>query len=470
MVAGRARGQPRSGGGTAAARAEGAADAAVAEYRRRTPLSARAFARSRELHVGGVHHNIRFFEPHPFVARSASGSRIEDIDGNSYTDYWMGHWSLILGHAPRAVAGAVSAQLDRGWMHGTVSEPTIDLSEAIRAAVPVAEKIRYASTGTEAAMYAVRLARSITGRPTAAKADGGWHGYASELLKAVNWPYDAPESAGLVDSGHAVSVPYNDLEAALAALKPVRRSLACIVVEPVLGGGGCIPADEDYLRGLQEFAHRHGALFILDEIVTGFRLRLGCAYEEMGLDPDIVLLGKITGGGFPIGAVCGKAEAMQACDAGPDGPPRAERSYIGGGTFSANPVTMAAGAATLRELKRRGGLYGRLASMGRRARDGLAGALGEAAAVTGTGSLFMAHFMPSGGAKRPVRSAAEAAACDTEMLRRHHFEMIARDGIFLLPGKMGALSAAHTDADVDALVEAAGRFAQRAGLRRRGAA
>ena len=458
---GGAEGRPES--------AAGPHEAALAGYRARTPLSARAFARSRELHVNGVHHNIRFFEPYPFVARSARGSRIEDVDGNSYTDYWMGHWSLILGHAPRPVADAVSAQIERGWMHGTVSEPTMALSEAIRGAVPAAEKIRYTSTGTEAAMYAVRLARSLTGRPTAAKVDGGWHGYASELLRTVNWPYDIPESSGLVDSGHIASVPYNDLDAALAALEQVRHTLACIVVEPVLGGGGGIPAEPDYLRGLQEFARRSGALFILDEIVTGFRLRYGCAYGAMGLDPDIVLLGKIAGGGFPIGAICGTDAAMRACDAGPAGPPRAERSYIGGGTFSANPVTMAAGAATLRELGRGGALYERLDAMGRRARDGLAAALGDAAAVTGTGSLFMAHFAPAGGGGgggrngRPrVRSAADAAACDTGMLRRHHFEMIAGDGIFFLPGKMGALSAAHGDGDVDALVEAAGRFARRA--------
>lgn len=447
---------------------DGGASAAVDEYRRRTPLSARAFARSRELHVNGVHHNIRFFEPYPFVARSASGSRITDIDGNSYTDYWMGHWSLILGHAPPAVAAALGAQLGRGWMHGTVSEPAIELSEAIRAAVPAAEKIRYTSTGTEAAMYAVRTARALTGRRTAAKVDGGWHGYASELLRAVNWPFSDPESGGLVDAGHVVSVPYNDLDASLEALRGVGGDLACVVAEPLLGGGGCVPADASYLRGLQEFARRSGALFILDEIVTGFRLRYGCAYERMGLDPDIVLLGKIAGGGMPVGAICGRDEAMRACDAGPGGPARGDRSYIGGGTFSANPASMAAGTATLAELRRRGpALYERLAGMGARARDGLAAALGGAAEVTGTGSLFMAHFAPRGAGRprRPVRSAADAAACDAETLRRHHFEMIARDGIFLLPGKMGALSAAHTDGDVDALVGAAGRFAAREGLR-----
>ena len=440
------------------------AGSALGEYRRRTPLSARAFARSREMHVNGVHHNIRFFEPYPFVARSALGSRIVDIDGNSYTDYWMGHWSMILGHVPRAVAEAVAAQLGRGWMHGTASEPAMGLSEAIRGAVPAAEKIRYTSTGTEAAMYAVRLARALTGRPTAAKVDGGWHGYASELLKTVNWPFDVPESGGLVDAGHVVSVPYNDLDASLGALESVRGSLACIVVEPVLGGGGCVPADESYLRGLQEFARKSGALFILDEIVTGFRLRYGCAYEAMGLDPDIVLLGKIVGGGFPIGAICGRAEAMRSCDTGPGGPERRRRSYIGGGTFSANPVTMAAGAATLRELEARGPrAYDGLGAMGGRVRDGLSRALGGRASVTGTGSLFMVHFAPGGGGgggPQAVRSAAGAAACDTRLLRRYHFEMIARDGIFFLPGKMGALSCEHGSGDVAALLEATERFAQ----------
>lgn len=422
---------------------------AEALYRRNTPRSAGLFALSERLHAGGVSHNIRFFEPYPFVARSASGSRISDVDGNRYTDYWMGHWSLALGHSPPRVRSALAAQLKRGWMHGTCSEPAVRLSEVIRRAVPAAEKIRYTASGTEAVAYSVRLARAATGGKTMAKIEGGWHGYGPGLVKAVNAPFGAPEGAGMSGEGSVASLPYNDLEGSLDALRRV-GSLACIVAEPLLGGGGGIPAEPDYLRGLQEFARKRGALFVLDEIVTGFRLRYGCAYETMGLSPDIVTLGKIAGGGMPMGAVCGADEVMKLADVRSS--PRKKRAYVGGGTFSANPASMAAGYATLSELR---GKHGRLARMGSSARKKLASIFAGRAEVTGAGSLFAVHF----GAEGPVKSAADAAACDQDMQKRYHFEMIARDGIFCLPGKMGAFSAAHTDADVKRLAAATERFA-----------
>ena len=173
-------------------------------YKKKTKKSGLLFARSKKFHVNGVSHNIRFFDPYPFVTKSAKGKYINDVDGNKYTDYWMGHWSLILGHAFPPVANLVKKQLPSCWMHGTVNEMTISFSEIIQKAVPVAEKIRYVSTGTEATMYAVRIARSATGKKIIAKIDGGWHGYTSDLLKSVNYPFSDTESAGLVDEDHIV--------------------------------------------------------------------------------------------------------------------------------------------------------------------------------------------------------------------------------------------------------------------------
>ena len=422
---------------------------AEALYRKKTPRSARLFARSERLHPGGVSHNIRFFEPYPFVSASASGSRISDADGNRYTDYWMGHWSLVLGHSPPRVRAALAAQLGKGWMHGTANGPTLRLSELIRRAVPAAEKIRYTASGTEAVAYSVRLARAATGKKTVAKIEGGWHGYGPGLVRSVNAPFDAPEGAGMSGEENTVSLPYNDLEGSLKVLRGV-ESLACVVAEPLLGGGGGIPAEPDYLKGLQEFAQKRGALFVLDEIVTGFRLRYGCAYQPMGLSPDIVTLGKIIGGGMPVGAMCGTGEVMKLADA--RSCPRKKRAYVGGGTFSANPASMVCGYETLSELK---GRHAALNRLGGAARKKLASAFSGEAAVTGAGSLFAVHF-----GEGPVKSAADAAACDQNLQKRYHFEMIAKDGIFCLPGKMGSFSAAHSDADAKRLASASERFAQ----------
>jgi glutamate-1-semialdehyde 2,1-aminomutase len=180
-------------------------------YKKKTRRSARLFEKSRKFHVNGVSHNIRFFEPYPFVTKSGKGKYLIDIDGNRYVDYWMGHWSLILGHAAPQIANQVKKQLPSCWMHGTVNEMTVSFSEIIHGAVPVAEKIRYVSTGTEATMYAVRIARAVTGKKTIAKIDGGWHGYTTDLLKSVNYPFEQSESLGLTDESHLVSLPYNDL-------------------------------------------------------------------------------------------------------------------------------------------------------------------------------------------------------------------------------------------------------------------
>ncbi|MDH3658315.1 MAG: aminotransferase class III-fold pyridoxal phosphate-dependent enzyme [Nitrosopumilus sp.] len=412
------------------------------------------FAKSSKLHVNGVSHNIRFYEPYPFVVKSSTGKNLVDVDNNKYTDYWMGHWSLILGHGPKNVKESLKKQIEKSWMYGTVNEQTIKLSELISKAVPVAEKIRYVTSGTEATMYAVRLARSVTGRKVIAKIDGGWHGYTSDLLKSVNWPFTESESSGVINEEKIISIPYNDLEKSLKILKRHSKNLAGVIVEPVLGGGGCIPATKEYLKGIQEFAHKNKSLFILDEIVTGFRFRYGCLYPTMKLDPDIVTLGKIVGGGMSIGVMCGKKEIMEYADT--TGKKKSERSYVGGGTFSANPASMTSGYATLKHLKSRKSIYLEINSLGEFARKELNKIFDGRVAITGKGSLFMTHFLK--GDITEVTNSGQAAKCDSQLLQKYHFKMIAQDGIFFLPGKLGAISYAHTKKDIKKMVLASENF------------
>ncbi len=429
----------------------------ILDYKKKTKKSAKLFLASSKIHVNGVSHNIRFFEPYPFIVKSSSGKNLQDVDDNKYTDYWMGHWSLILGHGPKQVKDSLKKQIQKSWMYGTVNEQTIKLSELITKTVPVAEKIRYSTTGTEATMYAVRLARSVTGKKIIAKIDGGWHGYTSDLLKSVNWPFTESESGGIVNEEKIISIPFNDLEKSLVILNKISTDLAGIIIEPVLGGGGCIPATQEYLKGLEEFAHKNNSLIILDEIVTGFRFRFGCLYPTINLDPDIVTLGKIVGGGMPIGVLCGKKEIMKFADT--SGNKKSERAYIGGGTFSANPMSMTSGFATLSELKKsKNMIYPKINSLGKFARDELGKIFGSKVIITGKGSLFMTHFVSEGITE--ITNSAQAAKCDTKSLYNYHFKMIAQDGIFFLPGKLGAISNVHTKEDIKKIITATDNFEQ----------
>ena len=420
------------------------------EYKKKTKRSAKIFARSLKLHVNGVSHNIRYYDPYPFVVKSSRGKSLVDVDNNEYTDYWMGHWSLILGHGPKKVKELLKKQIEKSWMYGTVNEQTVKLSELISKTVPVAEKIRYVTSGTEATMYAVRLARSATGKKIIAKIDGGWHGYTSDLLKSVNWPFSESESSGIINEEKIVSIPYNDLEGSLKILKKYASDLAGVIIEPVLGGAGCIPATQDYLRGIQEFIHENKSLLILDEIVTGFRFRYGCIYPTMKLDPDIVTLGKIVGGGMAIGVICGKTEIMKHADT--NDKKKSERSYIGGGTFSANPASMTSGFATLTELKNKNSVYEKINNLGEYVRKELSKSFDGKVIVTGKGSLFMTHFVKKGISE--ITNASQASMCDIKALHDHHFKMIAHDGIFFLPGKLGAISNTHTKQDIKKMISA----------------
>lgn len=423
-------------------------------YKRKTKKSGHLYSHAAKLFPGGVNHNIRYFEPYPFFVTGAKDRQLLDVDGNRYTDYWMGHWALILGHSPREVVKFMAEQAKNGVLYGTVNAVSIDLAETIQRLMPKAEMMRFSSTGSEATMYAIRLARAKTGRRIVAKAIGGWHGFNTALMQTVNYPFEQDEGLGLVqDEGQFVeSIPFNDLDASLKVLETVKDDLACIIIEPVLGGAGCIPPVDGYLHGLQEFAKKNGSLFILDEIVTGFRLSIHGAASTYKLEPDLFTLGKIAGGGMPIGVLCGDRDIMSLADpvARAD---KETRCAIGGGTFSANPMTMTAGLMTLDFLKRnRQQGYRKIDRLGGMARKGLAKLFADSGIpceVTGAGSLFLTHFSTTA-----VLNASDVAKSNRELLRGYHLALMANFGIFFLPTKMAALSFAHEESDIEKLLDA----------------
>jgi glutamate-1-semialdehyde 2,1-aminomutase len=431
------------------------------DYLKKTRKSQELYQDAKSRFPGGINHNIRYFNPYPFFTANAKGKILNDVDGNSYTDYWMGHWALIIGHSHPVVSSVVKHQASNGTLFGTPNKLSLDLADVIQESMPKAELIRFSSTGSEATMYAVRLARAKTGRRVVAKIIGGWHGYNTNLLQSVNYPFELDEGIGLIEGEEQFveSIPFNDLDRSLKVLNTIRDDLACIIVEPILGGAGCITPQQEYLHGLQEFAKANGTLFILDEIVTGFRLSYRGAAYEYRLDPDLFTLGKIVGGGLPIGVLCGDKEVMSLCN--PVGREKSEIvCYIGGGTFAANPLTMTAGLATLRYLKQnKSVVYPKINEIGGTIREKLGKVFSDAnidVEITGTGSLFMTHFLNENVTK--IKSALDVGLSDKDLLRKYQFALIAKHNIFFLPEKMGAISSVHTLKDAEDLVEATQRI------------
>jgi glutamate-1-semialdehyde 2,1-aminomutase len=426
-------------------------------YKNKTQKSKMLYYRAMNVFAGGVNHNIRFFEPYPFFTTAAKGKYLYDVDGNKYTDYWMGHWALILGHSPKPVVKALSEQTKNGTLYGTVNKVSVELGELIKKLMPRAERIRFCSTGAEATMYAVRIARAKTGRRVIAKVIGGWHGFNTTLMQTVNHPFEVPEGPGIIeDEGQFVeSMPFNDLDRSVKVLESIKDDLACIIIEPVLGSAGCVLPTDGYLHGLQQFAHKNGSLFILDEIVTGFRVSIHGAAAFYRLEPDLFTIGKIVGGGLPIGTVCGKKEIMSLAD------PvlmKEKQSHcaVGGGTFSANPISMTAGLATLTYLKEnKTRIYKKLDRLGNITRNGLAKIFSEAkidAEITGIGSLYLTHFLDN--TLKKITNASDVAMSNKELLKMYHIALMANYGIFFLPLKMGAFSDAHDENDVKKLLSA----------------
>lgn len=424
-------------------------------YISRTGASKKLFERAKKVFAGGVNHNARFYEPYPLFVKKARGQHIWDQDGNKYVDYWMGHMALILGHSPAVVTDALDQQLKNGTHFGLSSELSVELGEEIQLAVPCAELVRFCNTGAEATMYLVRLARAFSRKRTVIKMAGGWHGYSTELNKGVSRPFDRPESAGILpeEQAHVHAVRFNDLEAARRAVKAGRDDVAAVVLEPVLGAGGCIPADREYLRGLRELTERAGVLLAFDEIITGFRVALGGAQETYGVKPDLAALGKVVGGGLPIGLVCGRSEILSLADPSKKG----RFVSIGGGTFSENPLTLTAGLASVRYLRRNANtLYSRLEKEGSKLRSGVDRVLLESgidAHTTGMGSLFLTHFGVS------PRNAEEASRSDKGRASKYAFHLMS-NGIFLMPGHPGGISTAHTEHDLSGMIGASSAFRQ----------
>ncbi len=424
------------------------------DYAARTPRSQAWFERARAVLPAGVSYGIRDLAPYPFYVERAQGSRLWDVDGNEYTDYWCGHGALILGHAPASVVEAACRQVSRGSHFGFAHPLEVELAEVITRLVPSAEMVRYANSGTEANMYALGLARAHTGRTKVAKMEGGWHGGLESLNTAVHAPFGEPEALGLNPHATAdtVALPFNDLDAASRAI--ARGDLAALFVEPMMGAAGCLAADREYLEGLRELCTRYGTLLVFDEVITGFRLAPGGAQQYYGVTPDVTTLGKILGGGFPIGALCGRREVFERLDHRRFGG-RGDRAFQGG-TFSGNPVSLAAGLATLKQLES-GEVHARLDRLGARLRVGIADAFAAhdiPVGVTGLGSVVGVHFRAGA-----PRNAAEASADDLTVARRYFDHMRGRGIVFLLPTSPHMfVSAAHTEDDIEAFLAATGEF------------
>ncbi|MCK4477403.1 aspartate aminotransferase family protein [Candidatus Bathyarchaeota archaeon] len=423
------------------------------DYASKTVKSKQLHERAKHVLPAGVSYFIRYFEPYPFYVDWAKGSKIRDIDGNIYIDFWMGHYTHILGHNPSNIKEAVKAQIERGTHYGVCHELEIAMAEQVVKMVPSAQMVRFCSSGTEAAIYATRLARSYTGKSKIIKFEGGWHGGYDALHLAVKPPFDMPESDGLTEGAlkDTIVAPFNDLQETKRKIK--NQEFAAVIVEPVLGAGGCIPAEKEFLKGLKELCVQKGALLIFDEIITGFRLAPGGGQQYYGVIPDITLLGKILGGGFPIGAVVGRKDIMERMD-----PLLFERPSFSfqGGTFTANPVSLSAGLAMLRTLED-GKIINKLNIEGRRVKRGLEGVFERSnidAKVHCAGSLFHVHFT-----KEHVKNTAVAFKTDRKKLEEYHMALI-ENGVFFLPKKSGAISNAHSKEDLEKLLAETERYAK----------
>ena len=435
---------------------------------RKTAKSQAAFRRARRVLVGGVNSPVRAFAVvggTPPVIASGHGARITDIDGNTYIDYVGGYGPAILGHCPPAVTAAIAKTIRQMDSFGAPTQGEAQLAEQIAEAYPSIEKVRFTSSGTEAVMSAVRLARGATGRKKVIKCIGCYHGHSDAMLVSAGsgaTTLGVPSSPGVPPGAVAdtVLVPYNDLAAAQAAAGEAGAQLAAVLVEPVAGNMGVVPPADGYLAGLRKLCDRRGALLIFDEVITGFRLARGGAQEMYGVRADLTTLGKIIGGGLPVGAFGGPAAIMKYL--APEGP------VYQAGTLSGNPAAMAAGLATLKAIAK-AGFYQRLERTSAALEAGLrqaAESAGLAAKVcfNRVGSMMTCFFTPG-----PVRDYASATASDTAAFATY-FHVLLRRGIYIAPSQYEAMfvSAAHGREDIARTIEAAGEaFSTAAGLMRK---
>ena len=412
-------------------------------------------ARAAGLLPGGVDSPVRAFRAvggdAPFVAR-AEGAYLWDVDGNRYLDLFGSWGPMILGHAFPPAVEAIREAAGRSASFGASHAGEGDLAELVTRCFPAVERLRFVSSGTEACMSAIRLARGFTARKFVIKFEGCYHGHADALLvKAGSGiaTLGIPGSAGVPEETamHTLALPYNDLDAVEAAFALRPGAIACVIVEPVVGNAGTIAPGAGYLQGLRRITREHGALLILDEVMTGFRLALGGASQLYGIEPDLTTLGKILGGGLPCGAFGGRAEVMEFL--APLGP------VYQAGTLSGNPLAMAAGIATLSHLiQHEAEVYPRLDRVTAAIAEGVAALAAEAGVTLTTnrvGSMFTWFFTGA-----PVTDFASAATSDTAAFARFHRAMMDA-GVWLPPSQYEAafVSAAHGEAEIAAVMEAA---------------
>jgi glutamate-1-semialdehyde 2,1-aminomutase len=395
---------------------------------------------------GGVNSPVRAFRGvggEPFFVAHGKGARLWDVDGRSYLDF-LGSWGpLILGHAAAPVIAAVTEAATRGTSYGAPTGLEVEMAETITRAFPSIELVRLVSSGTEAAMSAIRLARGATGRPFLVKFDGCYHGHADSLLvKAGSGgaTFSIPDSAGVPGplAQLTLTAPFNDLDAVRALFRERGREIAAVIVEPVAGNMGVVPPRPGFLEGLREITLAHESVLIFDEVITGFRVAYGGAQELYGVRADLTCLGKVIGGGLPVGAYGGSRSLMS--HVAPLG------AVYQAGTLSGNPLAVAAGLATLAEL-RKPDVYRRLDALGGELERGLRSAADQARVpltVNRVGSMLTGFFCEG-----PVTDYASAKRADTKRYARYFHEMLAR-GVFLAPSQFEAafVSLAHTDADI----------------------
>ena len=414
--------------------------------------SSELFDRAKSVLPGGVNSPVRAFRAvggTPFFVARGEGARLFDVDGKSYVDYVCSWGPLILGHAHPGVLAAVEGAAARGWTYGAPCEAEVELAEEVCRRMPSLERVRFVNSGTEATMAAVRLARAATGRDMIVKFEGCYHGHAdSFLVKAGSGvaTLGLPDSPGVPASlaGLTLTAPFNDARAVADLFREHADQIAAVIVEPYVGNSGFIAPDSDFHPALRDLCDQYGALLILDEVMTGFRVGAGGAQGRLGIRPDLTTLGKVIGGGFPVGAYGGRADLMKRI--APEGP------VYQAGTLSGNPVAMAAGLATLRETNRPG-FYEALDAQTDRLVRGIQAAArrhGVPIAAAHAGSMWGIYFTAG-----PVHNYADAKQADTALFARWHAAALAR-GVFLAPSafEAGFVSSAHTAADIDFTITA----------------
>jgi glutamate-1-semialdehyde 2,1-aminomutase len=421
---------------------------------------------------GGVNSSVRATMPYPFFVERGDGAHVVDADGNRYLDYVMGYGPLLFGHdLPDSVQAAIQSHASAGPMYGAPTEVEVDLAEFVVRHVPSVEMLRFVNSGTEATVSAVRLARAYTGRDKIVVMQGGYHG-AQESTLVEGGPEDpTPSSPGIPDAfaEHTVPVPFNDTDAVTEVFATHGDEIAAVLTEPILGNTGVVMPVDGFHETLRDLCDEYGSLLVFDEVITGFRVGgLGCAQSELGVTPDLTTLGKIVGGGFPVGAVGGRAEIVEHLTPGGD--------VFQSGTFSGHPVTMAAGLETLRYAAEND-VYDHVDALGEQLRAGITDVLEERApsyTVVGTGSIFKTLFTRhgSGGTDRCEagcrqredcpqfdacpKTGADVAAAETNRWERVFWQAMKDRGVFLTANQFEAqfVSYAHTEDDVQETIDA----------------